>query len=80
MLYHETKDLLYIAEFLGHKNIENTRLYIKLEKNLFKNATNDNFITRIAKNAEEACSFIEVGFDYITGEYDDGGKIFRKRK
>ena len=39
MLYHQTKDLLYVAEFLGHKNIENTRLYIQLEKNLFKNTS-----------------------------------------
>jgi glutathione peroxidase-family protein len=41
---------------------------------------NDNFITRIAKDAQEACEFIQVGFDYVIGEYDDGGKIFRKRK
>jgi hypothetical protein len=24
--------------------------------------------------------FIEAGFEYVTGEYDDGGKLFRKRK
>ena len=69
-----------VPEFLGYKNLENTRLYIQLEKSLFKNLPNDLFITRIAKNAEEACSFIEVGFEYVTGEYIDGGKIFRKRK
>lgn len=80
MLYHYKPDILFVAEFLGHKNIENTRLYIQLEKNLFKNLPNDQFITRIAHNAEEACKFIEVGFEFITGEYNDGGKIFRKRK
>ncbi len=80
MLYHYRPDILYVAEFLGHRNIENTRLYIQLEKSLFKNLPSDQFTTRIAHNAEEACKLIEVGFDYVTGEYDDGGKIFRKRK
>lgn len=80
MLYHYKPDILYVAEFLGHKDIENTRLYIQLEKSLFKNGPNDQFITRIALNTEEACKLIDVGFDYITGEYNDGGKIFRKRK
>jgi hypothetical protein len=80
MEYHYKPDLLYVAEFVGHKEISNTIMYIQLEKNLFKNLPHDNFITRIAKNAQEACEYIQVGFDYITGEYNDGGKIFRKRK
>lgn len=80
MLYHYKPDLLVVADFLGHKDLENTRLYIQLEKNLFKNLPNDQFITRIAFNTEEACNLIEVGFEYVTGEYNDGGKIFRKRK
>jgi integrase/predicted RNA-binding Zn-ribbon protein involved in translation (DUF1610 family) len=80
MLYHYKPDILYVAEFLGHKSIENTRLYIQLEKNLFKSLPNDQFITRLAFTAEDACKLVEVGFEYITGEYHDGGKIFRKRK
>jgi integrase len=80
MLYHYKPDMLLVADFLCHKDLESTRLYIQLEKSLFKNLPNDKFITRVAHNAEEACSFLEVGFDYITGEYNDGGKIFRKRK
>jgi hypothetical protein len=55
-------------------------LYIQLDKQLFKSYDNDQFITRIAHSAEEACKLIEVGFEYVTGEYNDGGKIFRKRK
>jgi hypothetical protein len=27
-------------------------------------------------NVQEACALIEVGFEYVTGEYNDGGKIF----
>jgi len=80
MLYHYKPDMLVVAEFLGHKDLENTRLYIQLEKNLFKNLPNDQFITRVAHNTEESCKLIEVGFEFVTGEYNDGGKIFRKRK
>jgi integrase/transposase-like protein len=80
MLYHYKPDMLVVAEFLGHKDLENTRLYIQLEKSLFKNLPNDQFITKIAQSTDEACKLIEVGFEYITGEYNDGGKIFRKRK
>jgi len=28
----------------------------------------------------QASALAEVGFEYVTGEYNDGGKIFRKRK
>jgi hypothetical protein len=80
MLYHYKPDMLEVAEFLGHKDLENTRLYIQLEKSLFKDLPNDQFISRIALNAQQACDLIDVGFEYVTGEYNDGGKIFRKRK
>ena len=79
MLYHETKDILFVMDFLGHRDIRNTMRYIQLEKALF-NSGKDQFHVRVAKNVEEACSFVEVGFEYVTGNYDDGGKIFRKRK
>jgi len=29
---------------------------------------------------KKAVKLVEVGFEYVTGDYDDGGKIFRKRK
>jgi len=28
MLYHQTKGFLFVKQFLGHKSIENTELYI----------------------------------------------------
>jgi hypothetical protein len=34
----------------------------------------------LAKNAQDATKFIELGFEYVTGEYDDGGKLFKKKK
>jgi len=66
-------------QFLGHKDIKNTLRYIQIEKALFTSG-NDQFHVKVAKNSEEVCQLIEVGFEYVTGEYNDGGKIFRKRK
>jgi len=43
-------------------------------------SSEERFISKIAKEAKEAKELIEVGFDYVTGEYDNGGKLFRKRK
>ena len=79
MQYHKTKDILYVQRLLGHKSIQNTLIYIELEAKMF-NSSNDEYTTRIATNAGEACSLIEVGFEYVTGEYADGGKIFKKPK
>jgi RecB family endonuclease NucS len=41
---------------------------------------NDDYSCKTAKNVAEATGLIEAGFEYVTGEYNDGGKIFRKRK
>ena len=54
MLYHYTKDILFVANYLGHKDIENTRLYIQLEANLFKNLPDDKFIIKTISTIEEA--------------------------
>jgi len=79
MEYHRTKDILHVQRLLGHKNIQNTLIYIDLEAKIF-NSPNDGFICRIAHNVGEAVSLVESGFEYVTGEYDDGGKIFRKHE
>lgn len=78
MEYHRTKDVLHVQRLLGHKNIQNTLIYIDLETKLF-NSTSDDFTVRVAHNVGEACALTEAGFEYVTGEYTDGGKIFRKR-
>lgn len=77
MLYHQTKDVLYVMNYLGHKSVNNTLLYIQLEEALFKD-TSDEFICRVAENVEEAKNLIESGFDFVTDI--DGSKLFRKRK
>jgi integrase/transposase-like protein len=79
MEYHRTKDILHVMKLLGHKQIRNTLKYIHLEAMLFSEI-NDQYVAKVAYNTKEACALVEVGFEYITGEFDDGGKIFRKLK
>jgi integrase len=77
LLYHQTKDIIYVKEFLGHRKIENTLLYIQLERVLFKE-TSDEFIVRVASKPEEITKLLEVGFEYVCEK--DGLIYFRKRK
>jgi integrase len=42
MLYHETRDIVLVKEFLGHKTLDVTLLYIQIEKALFRNEV-ENF-------------------------------------
>lgn len=79
MEYHHTKDLLHVMTFLGHKKSDSTLLYVQLDQKLFRDH-DDNFTVRVAHNIGEAVSLTEAGFEYVTGDYNDGGKIFRKRK
>ena len=79
MQYHRTKDILHVQRLLGHKSIQNTLIYIDLKSKFF-NSENDGFTVRVAHDVGEAASLIEAGFEYVTGEYNDGGKLFRKRK
>jgi len=64
-------------ERLGHKNIQNTLVYIHLEAAIFKSG-NDEFTVRTAGTVEEAKQLLEVGFEYVTKM--ESVKLFRKRK
>ena len=77
MLYHQTKDILYIMNFLCRRNIKGTMVYIPLEEVLFKNV-DEGVVCKVASTVEEAKPLIEVGFDYPCEV--NGVKLFRKRK
>ncbi len=77
MLYHQTKDILYVKQFLGHKHIENTMRYIQIEKALF-DEREDEFTVRIASTQDEIKELLEAGFEYVC-EKDDK-LFFRKRR
>jgi len=74
MEYYRTKDILYVKELLGHKSIKNTLIYTHLV-----NFRTDEYISKIAKTAEEACKLIEAGFEYVCTT-PDKLMVFRKRK
>jgi integrase len=75
--YHETKDILHVQQLLGHKNIENTLLYVNLESAIFQ-TENDNFHVKTACKPEEITKLLEVGFEYVCQK--DGLAFLRKRK
>ena len=77
MLYHKTKDILYVKEFLGHNNLGTTLLYIEVEKVLFEETT-DEFTVKVAQKPYEIKQSLEVGFEYVCEK--DGLLFFRKRK
>jgi site-specific recombinase XerC len=77
MEYHKTKDIVHVQNLLGHRNIQNTFLYITIEKGLFQ-ASGEGFHVRTAKTVEEACKLIEMGFEYV--DTIDGVDIYRKRR
>jgi hypothetical protein len=77
MLYHKTKDPYYVKDFLGHKELRNTEIYINIECTIFE-PTNDEFTVKIAEKPEEAKSLLEVGFEYVCRK--DNLIFMRKRK
>jgi len=76
MLYHLYHSEYYVMQQLGHKKIENTLLYIDLEKALFQG--DEEYISKVAKTENEVCKLIEDGFEYVCDF--QGDKVFRKRK
>lgn len=74
MEYHKTKDILHVKRVLGHKKIESTLVYTHLVD--FKD---DEFITKVAQNAKEACKLVEGGFEYVCTT-PDRMLIFKRRK
>lgn len=75
MEYHKTKDILYVKQLLGHRNIKNTLLYTQLVK--FR-VEDDEFVCKVAKTPTEVQELIENGFESICDMEDL--KFFKKRK
>ncbi|MCW4045941.1 MAG: tyrosine-type recombinase/integrase [Candidatus Bathyarchaeota archaeon] len=73
MEYAKSKDILYVMNLLGHRNIKNTLVYTHLVE--FKN---DEYVCKIAKTVTEASALIESGYEYVCDM--EGYKLFRKRK
>jgi integrase len=76
-LYHQTRDILYVMKFLGHREVKNTLIYIDLEIACYSKG-GDDYHAKTARTETEALQLIEAGFEYVCdiGE----AKIFRKRR
>ena len=78
MLYHQTKDILHVKEFLGHRSLDSTLTYINIERAIFSSSDSSEFHVKVTKTPEEIKSLLEVGFEYVCEK--DGLLFFRKRK
>lgn len=77
MLYHQTHDIILVKEFLGHKSLNTTLLYIQLNKALFQ-TDSEEFNVKAVKDLEEIKALLEVGFEYVCQK--DDLLFFRRRK
>lgn len=75
MLYHKTRNILYVKQQLGHRCIENTMVYTQLIT-----FESDDYNTAYAKTLGEEDKLIKAGFELV--RYDDKEQvaIYRKRK
>jgi hypothetical protein len=56
MLYHQVQDAYYVKQFLGHKELRNTEIYINIEQTLFEPGS-DAFSVKVAEKHAVAISF-----------------------
>jgi len=73
MLYAKTRDILYVKQQMGHRQIEATLIYTQL-----LNLNDEEWTCKTTNTIKDATTLIEAGFEYITEM--NGLKLFRKRK
>jgi integrase len=76
--YHRTKDIVYVQQLLGHKEIKNTMIYINIEHAIFGASESDEFTVRVTEKPEEIKDLLQVGFEYVCQK--DNLMFLRKRK
>ena len=77
-LYHQTKNILLVKEFLGHTSLDNTLLYIQIEQAIFGLNSDDEYSVTATNSKEEIKKLLSVGFEYVCQK--DDMLYFRKRK
>jgi len=77
MLYHQTKDPYYVRNFLGHKSMRSTEIYITIERTTFE-PSSDEFSVKVVSKPEEIKTLLETGFEYVCKK--DELVFLRKRK
>jgi integrase len=76
-LQHQTHDPWIVKEFLCHKSIRSTEIYITYEKKIYESSS-DEYIVRAVKDPKEIQKLLEVGFEYVCQK--DNLLFLRKRK
>jgi len=67
----------YVRDFLGHKELRNTEIYINIERTIFE-PSSDEFTVKVAEQTEDIKGLLEVGFEYVCQK--DNLIFLRKRK
>ena len=62
MLYHETRNPMLVKEFLGHRKLDTTMLYIQIERTIL-NDQNDEFNVMAVNTPEEIKVLLEHRFE-----------------
>jgi integrase/predicted RNA-binding Zn-ribbon protein involved in translation (DUF1610 family) len=78
MEYHRTKDIQYVQQLLGHKDVRNTMIYINIEHAIFGAGDNDEFTVRVTEKTEEIKELLQIGFEYVCQK--ENLVFLRKRK
>jgi hypothetical protein len=76
-LPQDKRDPHYVKQFLGHKCLSNTEIYINIKRTLFEDQ-NDEFTVKVAEKPEDIKALLEVGFEYVCQK--DELIFLRKRK
>ena len=71
MLYHQTKDVLYVMNILGHKKLDTTYYYIRIYNQIYKPQQPNQFITKIASTKEERIELRNNGWTFWEKDGDD---------
>ena len=73
MLYHKTKDILYVKQQMGHSRVDTTLIYAQLI-----GSREDEWIVKVASSLKESTELIEQGFEYVATQEEK--LIYRKPK
>ncbi|MBN1357226.1 site-specific integrase [Candidatus Bathyarchaeota archaeon] len=70
---HRTNNVYAVMKMLGHKNLNNTQMYIGLLPDF-----SDEYICKVAHNTQEACKLAQNGYTYVQTIGNE--HIYKKRK
>jgi hypothetical protein len=77
MLYHKLKDSFYVEDSAAQRHPKHNDIH-NIERSLFQSKDNDEFTVKVAKNLDNVCELLKVGFEYVMEI--DNINVFRKRK